>query len=140
ESAGEGIYGIDSEGRCMFMNEAAAVALGVKVSEVLGEVMHPQFHHTRSDGSHYQQAEGPIYSVLRGGGSSRVESEVMSRSDGSSFPAEYSAVPILDEENVTGAVITFNDITKRKLIESDLAAVSAQAMEASRLKPEFLAN
>jgi PAS domain S-box-containing protein len=140
ESAGEGIYGIDAEGRCTFMNGAAAVALGVEVADVLGEIMHPQFHHTRADGSHYQLAEGPIYSVLRGGGSSRVESEVMSRSDGSSFPAEYSAFPILDEDTVTGAVITFNDITKRKVIESDLAAVSAQAKEASRLKSEFLAN
>jgi len=140
ESAGEGIYGIDAEGRCTFMNGAAAVALGVDVTESLGRILHPQFHHTRSDGSHYEPAEGPIYSVLRGGGSSRVESEVMSRSDGSSFPAEYSAFPILDAGAVTGAVITFNDITERKRIESDLAAVSAQAKEASRLKSEFLAN
>jgi len=140
ESAGEGIYGIDAEGRCTFMNAAAAGALGVDVSEVLGEIMHPRFHRTRDDGSPYAPAEGPIYSVLRGGGSSRVESEVMSRSDGSTFPAEYSAFPILDDDKVTGAVITFNDITRRKLIESDLAAVSAQAKEASRLKSEFLAN
>jgi two-component system sensor histidine kinase/response regulator len=140
ESAGEGIYGIDAEGRCTFMNGAAAHALGVDVTEALGQILHPQFHHTRADGSHYAPAEGPIYSVLRGDGSSRVESEVMSRADGSSFPAEYSAFPVLDGGVVTGAVITFNDITERKQIESDLAAVSAQASEASRLKSEFLAN
>ncbi len=140
ESAGEGIYGIDAQGRCTFMNGAAAVALGVEVAEALGQVLHPQFHHTRADGSHYEPAEGPIYNVLRGGGSTRVETEVMSRVDGSSFPAEYSAFPVLDGGVVTGAVITFNDITKRKQIEADLAAVSAQASEASRLKSEFLAN
>ena len=140
ESAGEGIYGIDAEGRCTFMNAAASGALGVEVEEVLGEVMHPRFHHTRADGSKYGLEEGPIYSVLRGGGSARVETEVMSRSDGTTFPAEYSAFPVLDDETVVGAVITFNDITQRKLIEDDLAEVSAQAKQASRLKSEFLAN
>jgi PAS domain S-box-containing protein len=140
DSAGEGIYGIDRGGRCTFMNRTAAVALGVEAGQVIGEIMHPQFHHTRADGTHYQPEEGPIYSVLRGGGSARVETEVMSRSDGTTFPAEYSAFPVLEGEVVTGAVITFNDITRRKHIEGDLAHAHAQAMEASRLKSEFLAN
>ncbi|GAC1328173.1 MAG: hypothetical protein NVSMB17_03260 [Candidatus Dormibacteria bacterium] len=140
DSAGEGIYGIDSAGQCTFMNEAAARALGVVVADVLGKVMYPRFHRTRADGTTYAVGEGPIYSVLRGGGSCRVETELMSRSDGTSFPAEYSAFPMMDNGVVTGAVITFNDITDRKLIESDLAAAHAQAMEASRLKSEFLAN
>jgi two-component system, sensor histidine kinase and response regulator len=140
ESAGEGIYGIDSEGRCTFMNTAAAAALGVEVSDVMGVVMHPLFHHTRADGTPYGVAEGPIYSVLHGGESRRVATEVMWRRDGSSFPVEYSAFPMVDGEAVTGAVITFNDITERKRNESDLAAAHAQAMEASRLKSEFLAN
>jgi len=36
ESAGEGIYGIDGEGRCTFMNAAAARALGVDPAEAIG--------------------------------------------------------------------------------------------------------
>jgi PAS domain S-box-containing protein len=140
ESAGEGIYGIDREGRCTFMNAAAAKALGVNPAEAIGQVTHPIFHHTRSDGTTYQAEEGPIYSVLRGDGSCRVESEMMSRLDGSAFAAEYAAFPIIDGDAVTGAVITFNDITDRKRIEADLAAAHVQAMEASRLKSEFLAN
>ena len=51
ESAGEGIYGIDADGRCTFMNTAAAGALGVDVSSVMGELTHPLFHHNRADGS-----------------------------------------------------------------------------------------
>jgi two-component system sensor histidine kinase/response regulator len=140
ESAGEGIYGIDADGRCSFMNTAAAATLGVNANEVVGQVMHPIFHHTRADGTTYKFDEGPIYSVLRGGGSCRVATEMMSRADGTTFAAEYSAFPIADGASVSGAVITFNDITDRKLIESDLAAAHAQAMEGSRLKSEFLAN
>jgi len=140
ESAGEGIYGIDGEGHCTFMNGAAAKALGVDPAQMIGQVTHPIFHHTRADGTTYQAEEGPIYSVLRGGGSCRVETEMMSRLDGTAFAAEYSAFPILEGDAVTGAVITFNDITDRKRIEADLAAAHVQAMEASRLKSEFLAN
>ncbi len=140
ESAGEGIYGIDSDGRCAFMNAAAAQALRVDVDVVLGEVVHHQFHRTRADGTQYAAGEGPIHTVLAGGGSARTATEVMWRSDGSSFAAEYSVFPMTEESKVTGAVVTFNDITERKRIEQDLAEVSAQAEEASRLKSEFLAN
>ena len=144
ESAGEGIYGIDADGRCTFMNTAAAGALGVDISNVMGELTHPLFHHNRADGSVIEFIDSSIYKALHGGGSCRVATEVMWRSDGSSFPAEYSAFPIVDEAAVTGeatgAVITFNDITERKRIEDDLAVAHAQAMEASRLKSEFLAN
>ncbi|MFN2464397.1 MAG: response regulator [Candidatus Dormibacteria bacterium] len=140
ESAGEGIYGIDIEGRCTFMNAAAAAALGVEQEQVMAEVMHPLFHHTRADGTPYAAEEGPIYDVLRGGGSCRVATEVLWRRDGTSFPAEYSAFPIVDGEAVTGAVVTFNDISERKRIERDLAEAHTKAMEASRLKSEFLAN
>ncbi len=144
ESAGEGIYGIDADGRCTFMNTAAAATLGVDITQVMGELTHPLFHHHREDGSPIAFIDSPIYKAMHGGGSCRVATEVMWKSGGSSFPAEYSAFPIVDEAAVTGeatgAVITFNDITERKRIEDDLAAAHAQAMEASRLKSEFLAN
>ena len=126
------------------MNTAAAGALRVDIAKVMGELTHPLFHHNRADGSVIAFTDSPIYKAMHGGGSCRVATEVMWRSDGSSFPAEYSAFPIVDETAVTGeatgAVITFNDITERKRIEDDLAAAHAQAMEASRLKSEFLAN
>jgi PAS domain S-box-containing protein len=140
ESAGEGIYGTDRHGRCAFMNASAASALGVDAEDVLGEVLHSRFHRTRPDGSYYETGDGPIYSVLRGGGSLRVDTEYMWRIDGTSFAAEYSVFPTIEDDVVTGVVVTFNDISVRRRIESDLAAASDQAKEASRLKSEFLAN
>jgi PAS domain S-box-containing protein len=140
ESAGEGIYGLDSEGRCTFMNAAAAEALGVDPTAIIGQVTHPIFHRVQADGTTYQAEEGPINSVLHGGGSCRAETEMISRLDGSVFAAEYGVFPIIEDHIVTGAVITFNDITERKRIEADLAVAHVQAMEGSRLKSEFLAN
>ena len=51
ESAGEGIYGIDADGRCTFMNTSGAAALQVDVTQVMGQLTQPLFHHTRADGS-----------------------------------------------------------------------------------------
>ena len=140
EAAGEGIYGVDSEKRCTFMNAAAAKALGVDPIAVIGQVTHPVFHRVQADGTTYPAEEGPIYSVLRGGGSRRGETEMISRLDGSVFVAEYRVFPIVEDDLVIGAVITFSDITDRKRIEADLAIAHLQAVEGSRLKSEFLAN
>jgi signal transduction histidine kinase/CheY-like chemotaxis protein/HPt (histidine-containing phosphotransfer) domain-containing protein len=65
---------------------------------------------------------------------------MISRLDGSVFVAEYGVFPILEDDLVTGAVITFSDITDRKRLEADLAVAHLQAVEGSRLKSEFLAN
>ena len=39
------------------------------------------------------------------------------RADGASFHAEYSSYPIFDRERITGAVVTFVDISERKRAE-----------------------
>ena len=39
------------------------------------------------------------------------------RADGASFHAEYSSYPIFDREQITGAVVTFVDISERKRAE-----------------------
>ena len=46
ESTGEGIYGIDLRGRCIFINEAGAAMLGYTPDEVLGRSMHYLIHHS----------------------------------------------------------------------------------------------
>ena len=57
ESTNEGLYGIDKEGRCTFLNRAGAKMLGFTRYEVLGRNMHKLVHHTRADGSAYPEDE-----------------------------------------------------------------------------------
>ncbi len=141
ESAGDGIYGIDIDGCCTFMNTSGAERLGVDATAVMGRFVHPLFHHTSAGGSPTAFEDSPIYTVLHGGGSCRVSSEVMWGSAGNAFPVEYAAFPIIEDGTVvTGAVVTFNDITERLRVADSLAAAHAWAIESSRLKSEFLAN
>ena len=118
ESTGEGIYGIDLKGRCIFINEAGAAMLGYTPDEVLGRSMHYLIHHSHADARLMPVQECRIYKAFLEGQGVRVDDEVLWRRDGSRFPAEYASYPIRDGEAVVGAVVTFNDITARKQTEA----------------------
>jgi PAS domain S-box-containing protein len=114
ESTGEGIFGIDLDGHCMFINRAGAEMLGHERSAVLGCNMHELTHHSHPDGSHYADTDCPIFNAFRRGLPCRIDTEVFWRRDGASFAVEYSSHPIMDGAQVRGAVITFVDITERR--------------------------
>ncbi|MDX5363472.1 MAG: PAS domain S-box protein [Pseudazoarcus pumilus] len=126
ESAGEGIYGIDLNGRCIFINGAGAELLGYTPDEVLGRNMHYLIHHSHADCQHMPVHDCRIFRAFQQGQGVRVEDEVLWRRDGSSFPAEYASYPIRDGDKVVGAVVTFNDITVRKRTEAALHAAQAE--------------
>ena len=50
ESTGEGIFGVDLDGRCTFINRAAAGMLGYRTESVLGRNMHELMHRKHADG------------------------------------------------------------------------------------------
>jgi two-component system, sensor histidine kinase and response regulator len=122
ESTGQGIYGIDLQGRCTFLNRAMAELIGARLEEVLSQNMHALVHHHRSDGSPYPVEQCPIFRAFNKGESCCVDDEVMWRRDGTSIPVEYSSFPILEEGKVAGAVITVVDITERSRAEEKLRA------------------
>lgn len=119
DSTGDGIYGIDMQGRCTFINKAGARMLGYQPAELMGKDMHALMHHSFPDGSHYPRSACLIYSAFETGRSCHIDDEVLWRHDGSSFPVDYSAFPVFEQDTVTGAVITFVDITERKRMEEE---------------------
>ena len=117
-AAGEGIFGLDVEGRHTFVNPAAANMLGYQVEELLGQHSHQAWHHTKEDGSSYPVEECPIYAAYRDGQVHRGDQEVFWRKDGTSFPVEYKSTPMRDEAGtLIGAVVVFTDITYRRQCE-----------------------
>jgi PAS domain S-box-containing protein len=140
QSTGEGIYSIDLDGNCTVLNRAGARILDRKPEEVLGKSMHALSHHHRADGSPYPLEQCPIYRVLHSGHGGRVDDEVFWRPDGSYFPVEYSAFPLIRDGYVAGAVVTFADITARKATEEELMRAREAAEAANIAKSQFLAN
>ncbi len=120
ESTAEGIFGLDVEGHCTFINRAGAAMLGFGPSEMVGRNMHALIHHSRADGSPYPVDECPIIHTLRTGEGCRLDDEVLWRRDGTSFAVEFSAHPIVEDGKVQGAVVTFIDVTIRKRAEEAL--------------------
>jgi PAS domain S-box-containing protein len=119
-STGEGVFGVDLEGLCVFINPAGARMIGFEPQQVLGRNMHTLTHHSHGDGAHYPMDDCPIYNAFRQGKPCRIDSEVFWRQDGSSFAVEYSSYPVFDQGQVRGAVVTFVDITERKRAEDAL--------------------
>jgi PAS domain S-box-containing protein len=126
ESTGEGIYGLDLEGKCIFVNGSGAAMLGYTREQLRNAPLHDLMHHTRSDGRPYPAEDCPIYRAFREGVGCRVDDESFFRSDGSSFPVEYSSYPIVDEGVVRGAVVTFSDVTARRRSEAAMRASEAK--------------
>ena len=121
ESAGEGICGIDGQGRFMFLNPAAVRMLGYRVEELIGRPSHAILHHSRADHSPYPEEECPIYAGYRHGVARHGEDQAFWRKDGTSFPALYVSNPTYEDGTLTGAVVVFRDITERKQAEAEIA-------------------
>lgn len=119
EAAGEGIYGLNNDGRCTFANPAAAEWLGFSVEELLGQNSHALIHHTKPDGQPYPAEECPVQAAYKQGVVHRG-GDLYWRKDGSSFPVEFVSTPILEAGKTTGAVVIFSDITERQRAEEEL--------------------
>lgn len=120
ESTGEGIWGIDGQGLCTFINRAAAQMLGYDVQEALGKNMHDLVHYQHADGSAYPARDCPIFQAYHSGQGAYEKDELFWRKDGTSFPVEYTSYPILDAGRIVGSMVTFRDITDRKVAESKI--------------------
>ena len=129
ESAGEGIFGLDMQGNFIFMNKAAAEMLGFTPEECIGRHSHSCMHYIRSDGSRYPEEECRTYAAFRDGKVRHVDDEFFCRKNGTRFPVEYTSTPIVEDDRILGAVVTFNDITERKKTEEALRSSEANYRE-----------
>jgi len=117
-SAGEGIYGLDLEGRVTFINPKGASILGYGVDELTGVPMHATCHHTHADGAPFPPDECPINAAFTEGRVLASNDDVMWRKDGGVVPVDFVSTPLRDERGkLTGAVVVFQDITERRRLE-----------------------
>ncbi len=117
ESVGDGIYGIDLDGRLTFINEAGARSLGYEPEELVGRQVHEVIHHSHRDGTPYSKATSPILQGMRRRETVRMRDEVFWQHDGSTIPVEYIASPLIEDGQISGMVVAFQDVSERRRLE-----------------------
>ena len=140
ESAGEGIIGVSLDGKMTFVNPAACRMLGYSPDEFEGKELHILIHYAHEDGSSYPQEDCPMHKSISGGTACHIDSEVLWRKDGTSFPVAYSSNPVHKDGSLVGSVITFRDVTDRKQADEQVRRAKEIAEEATKAKSDFLAN
>jgi two-component system, OmpR family, sensor histidine kinase VicK len=117
EGVGDGICGIDLDGKLTFINEAGARMLGYTANELVGRDVHELLHHSHADGTPYSRSTSPILQALRLCEAIRMRDEVFWRKDGTAIPVEYIANPIMDDGRINGMVVAFQDVSERRRLE-----------------------
>ncbi|HWQ33549.1 MAG TPA: PAS domain S-box protein [Blastocatellia bacterium] len=133
-SLGEGVCAVDREGRLTFLNPAAEAMLGWKQAELPGRNL-SEVIHDRESGSGTAE-NSLLMDVLRTGRTIRSEDDLFIRRDGTLFAVSCSAAPLLSDRQVSGAVLTFRDITDRQRAERELRESAERlnlALEAAHL-------
>ena len=138
-AVGEGLYGLDLEGRLTFVNPAASRMLDWTAEDLIGKE-HTIFHHALPDMDPGDSAHAPIHQSVTEGVTTHVEKAIFKRKDTAQFTVEYTASPIHEYGKIKGGVVVFREITERLRMADDLRLSREKAEAANRAKSEFLAN
>lgn len=112
EATGDGVLGMDLQGRVLSMNRAGCELLGYQEGELVGRDVHDTLHPRTADGSPRPRAASPFLRALASGEGGRASGEdVLWRRDGAALPVHWSLRPLLDGRVVRGGVLTFTDLT-----------------------------
>jgi diguanylate cyclase (GGDEF)-like protein/PAS domain S-box-containing protein len=112
-STGEGIQGVDTEGRIDFVNPAAAAMLGYAPDELLGRNLHQVIHCVQGDVNPCLADDCSLFAAVRAGVALGDHGDQFYRKDGSRLPVEFSCMPILEQGQLLGSVIAWRDISER---------------------------
>lgn len=141
DSAGEGIYGLDKDGCATFANKASVDILGWQFEDLCGKPVHAIHHHSHKDGTAYPREDCPIYAALKDGEIHRIDHEVFWHANGSCIPVEYISTPIIEGDEIMGAVVIFRDISERINLEKQKEQAFKQVKqlkEALELERDYL--
>ncbi|WP_299181658.1 PAS domain S-box protein [uncultured Neptuniibacter sp.] len=137
---GEGVFALDVDGRCTFLNDEAERILGWQREEFIGQIAHNLIHYKSSAGDQLPFDQCPIMLRNLQGQSFHSDDECFIHKDGHNIPVEVTSVPLLQGEKHLGSVSVFKDISLRKEEELNRLLALKKAEAATQAKSEFLAN
>jgi PAS domain S-box-containing protein len=139
--AGIVVHAIDTS--VLMSNAKAAELLGLSAEQIVGKkAIDPIWNYLNPDNSIIDIEKHPINQILK------TKSAIKNFTLGINHPISDKIVwvlvngfPVLDHKNeITEIVISFIDITVRKLMEVELLKSTEQAEAANKAKTDFLAN
>ena len=113
----EGVVGVNADGLVTFVNASAEELLGWRAYELLGLDLHALTHSRHADGRLFPEEDCPVTDVLASGQARRGLFGTFWRHDGAPLPADWSAGPVQDGDEVVGAVVVFADASARLQVE-----------------------
>ncbi|MBB3108676.1 PAS domain S-box-containing protein [Paenibacillus phyllosphaerae] len=131
----EGIIGLDTDGNTMFMNPSAAELIGFDPAELIGQPYLLSMSCGYSGSATLSAVQEVIAQAMKAGRTCRGKDGVLWRKDGSSFLAEYVVSPMMDKDQLMGAVLVFRDMTS----EHEIILAKESAERADQAKSDFLA-
>ena len=140
DTLGEGVFMLDVDGNCTYLNREAEAIIGWTSEEVLGRNLHEIIHAQQIDGTELPLNACPIRQATMADKVFRSESEYFQHKNGTLFPIAIVAQPMKDAEKIVGIVAAFQDISERKFFERELLRAKDDAEAASRAKGHFLAT
>ncbi|HEX9926066.1 MAG TPA: PAS domain S-box protein, partial [Anaerolineae bacterium] len=123
-STGEGIIGLDLQGKITFMNPAAAEMTGYQVEELRGQPLAGILHLAGTDGVHPFENHNSIRTLTEAGPVQSAIEGTFWHKNGTHFMAEYITTQIRQAGRVVGAVVAFTDVTER--IQAQIALQNAK--------------
>ena len=120
-STHEGIIGINRVGAISFCNPYAAKLLGYdKHTNLIGRDYHATIR-PALNGNAIPRAQCHILNVLEDGTPLASAVYDFTRADDVTVPVDFTAAPVVDNDDVSGAVIIFRDIAERRASEQRLS-------------------
>ncbi|HUF75386.1 MAG TPA: PAS domain-containing sensor histidine kinase, partial [Longimicrobiales bacterium] len=141
EATGDGVLGIDLDGKCISLNRAGVELLGYTEREIEGRDVHDTIFHSWADGSPRVRQESPILTALVEGRSvDSPDYAVLWRRRSEKFPARWSLRPLVDGTELRGAVLTFTDMTEAREQEAALRRAVQQREDVVSIVSHDLRN
>jgi PAS domain S-box-containing protein len=124
-SIGDAVISTDAEGRVTYLNGVAEALTGWTQAEAVGRPLPDIFHIINEQTG--QPAENPALRALHEGVVVGLANHtVLITRDGTGWPIDDSAAPMLDESGApVGVVLVFRDVTERRRAEESQARLAA---------------
>ncbi len=119
-SVGDGVYGVNNEGKISFMNASAKRILGLTDLDFVANKPHKLFHYAHADGAHNPDESCYLSKAYRSGERLINWQATFWTKDRQPLLVECNVYPLTVEGSKEGTVVAFRDISERKQMEEEL--------------------